>query len=214
MKTFRSWICVLVLAGAIAPASLAHAEGPPPGASEEEQHAYWTSRHHDLVERVRDANARLEAARDTYRHGIHRPRRDEARKTELQRAIAEAEAGLGEARRALDELPEEARRAGALPGWIREMEEVPSPSTLEQALVESATTPEDHAALAQKYRDRAARRRAQAEAHHAMGLAYAGTRISTPEQMRQHCEKMASLESQLADEYERLAAVHEAQSGP
>ena len=136
------------------------------------------------------------------------------RKPELQRAIAQAEADLGEARRALDELPEEARRAGALPGWIREMEEVPSPSTLERALLESATTPEEHAALAQEYRDRAARRRVQAQEHRSMALAYAGTRMKTPEQMQRHCEKMAGLENQLAEEYERLAAAHEAQSSP
>jgi hypothetical protein len=95
-------------------------KAPGPDASEEEQRAYWEARADDARARVANAQDRVAAAEESYQD--LRQRKNERGDTkakitsERDAAAAELEAAL---RYLEEELPEEARRAGALPGWIR-----------------------------------------------------------------------------------------------
>ncbi len=77
-----------------------------------------------------------------------------------------------------------------------------------QLLVESADTPQEHAALAKFYRSKAKEQRKEAERHRGMAKHYTG-KLTTVAAMKEHCEKTAALSDQLAAEYEALAKSHE-----
>jgi predicted RNase H-like nuclease (RuvC/YqgF family) len=107
----------------------ADAEGTPPQESAEAE-AYWRERMHsaktrveDLEERVRRYDAEAHKLENdfyswddgNYRDGVIKPAWDKKRE-ELETARRE----LAEAQKELAELPEKARKAGALPGWLRD----------------------------------------------------------------------------------------------
>jgi hypothetical protein len=81
-------------------------------------------------------------------------------------------------------------------------------ASLEQALVESATTPEQHAALAHYYEGKAAAARKEAGYHRAMGKSYSGGKGSQIAEMKAHCDKLASLSDDQAKEYDAMASMH------
>lgn len=81
---------------------------------------------------------------------------------------------------------------------------------LERAMVESASTPAQHAALARYYERKAASARQEAENHRAMGKSYAGTKLVDTVAMKQHCEKLAALYTDQAAQYDDLAKLHAA----
>lgn len=97
--------------------------GQPPGeaAPMEQREAYWRAKAKAARERVELAQQRVTAADYEYNNRRQRQRRRGEYRAEVS---AERDA----ARRELDEavqylevgLPEEARQAGALPGWLRE----------------------------------------------------------------------------------------------
>ena len=80
--------------------------------------------------------------------------------------------------------------------------------TLEQVLVESASTPQQHAALANYYSAKAADARKQAEYHRAMGKTYGGVKASELATMKDHCEKLAKLFDDEAKEFDAMAKMH------
>lgn len=86
---------------------------------------YWRKRVLEARERVAEARERFEAARQAYRDARQRnyPRGEAVEK--IERELQAAREALKQARADLEALPEEARRAGALPGWLR-VEEVPA----------------------------------------------------------------------------------------
>lgn len=214
MRPLLAWVFGLAVLGASALPASPDANEPPAGLSEERQMAYWQERARALAEQVRDATARLAAGREQYtriRH--HRRIRGEDKVTVLTE-IARAEADLGDAQAALERLPEEARRAGAPPGWLREFEGTTSSEDFAEELAAEARTPEAHLALARSLRARAARYRSMAERHREMGLAYDEARMRTASEQRKHCDRLAELETGVAEEYERLAKGHEAQAEP
>ncbi|MBC8647329.1 MAG: hypothetical protein H7X85_09220 [Thermoanaerobaculia bacterium] len=101
---------------------------PAPAASEEE--AKWRAAARNARERVETLKLRItqfegEEAKlqsdfyawddGQYRDGVIKPAWDR-KKAELE----EARKGLAEAEKELADLPEKARKAGALPGWLRE----------------------------------------------------------------------------------------------
>jgi hypothetical protein len=101
-----------------APAELG--EPPPAEAPEAEQEAYWRARAAQARARLAAAQARLAAAETEYQNlrQRHHDAGDPRGKVVSERDAARAE--LAAAQHALDvELPEDARQAGALPGWIR-----------------------------------------------------------------------------------------------
>jgi hypothetical protein len=80
--------------------------------------------------------------------------------------------------------------------------------SLEQVLIESASTPQQHAALANYYASKAAAARKEAEEHRAMGKAYGGVKASQAAMMKDHCDKLASLYDDEAKQYDMLASMH------
>jgi len=213
----RRWLVrmlILTLLVASAPTVSADPSEAPPAFSEEEQMAYWQGRGRALAERVRDASARLAAGREEYQRIRHHRRIRGEDKVAVLTEIARAEADLIEAQAALERLPEEARRAGAPPGWLPEFEGAAPLEDFAEELAAEARTPEAHLALARSLRARAARYRSMAERHREMGLAYDGSRMRTIGEQRKHCDRLAELEIGVAEEYERLAQGHETQAEP
>jgi hypothetical protein len=64
--------------------------------------------------------------------------------------------------------------------------------SLEQVLVESATTPQQHAALANYYAAKATAARKDAEEHRAMAKSYGGGKATQLAAMKDHCDKLAN----------------------
>jgi hypothetical protein len=85
-------------------------------------------------------------------------------------------------------------------------------SALEQLMVETATTPAQHKALAKYYHSKAAEAKAEADNHRSMLKSYSGVSVPMGKQQAEHCNKLASLSDSQAAEYEKLAASHEAQA--
>lgn len=210
----NGWPALLIASAllSLAPAALraADAPEPPPGASEEAQKVYWQDRARRLQEQIDDAVARLDHGRAEYARGRHHRKIRGEHKVDVLTEIARAEADLIEARRSLEQLPEQARRAGAEPGWLRDINVTPLPEDLEPLLIEAAGDPEQHRTVARLLRARAARLRDRAEGHREMGMAYEGTKFRNAEEQRRHCDRLAELEARTADEYERLAEGHDA----
>ena len=83
---------------------------------------------------------------------------------------------------------------------------------LEEVLIESASTPAQHQALATHFHAKAAAAREEAERHRSMAKSYGGTKLVAAEAQRQHCTDLAqSLDAQ-AKLYDELAAGHEAEA--
>ena len=96
-------------------------DAPTAGADDAEREAYWRARASQARNRVAAAEQRLADAQLDYQ----KLRQRRTQRGEPRAAISgEREAAQMELSAALryrdDELPDEARRAGALPGWVRE----------------------------------------------------------------------------------------------
>ncbi len=85
-------------------------------------------------------------------------------------------------------------------------------SSIEALLVEFASTPAEHKALAEHYRGKAAEARATAASHRSMGKNYAGGKLFERQKMKAHCDALAKQFEGVAQEYEKLAADHEAEA--
>jgi hypothetical protein len=79
---------------------------------------------------------------------------------------------------------------------------------LEKALIESASTPKEHAALAHYYEGKAAEARKAAEEHREMGKTYSGVKATQLAAMKDHCDKLAAADEAEAKEYDAMAAAH------
>jgi len=80
----------------------------------------------------------------------------------------------------------------------------------EQAMVEAAKTPADHAALATHFREEASKARSRSQHHELMAKAYSGKQGFTA--ARPHCLRLAKTYEEAAVEYERLAELHDAEA--
>jgi hypothetical protein len=84
---------------------------------------YWQKRYAQILVRAAGAERQLAMSRVAYRESRQRDRpRGEARQ-QLVVALQEAETEYEAASKLLAEFPEDARRAGIPPGWLREVEE-------------------------------------------------------------------------------------------
>jgi hypothetical protein len=81
-----------------------------------------------------------------------------------------------------------------------------------QVMVDSATTPAQHQALARYFRAKAADAKALAETHQAMSRSYSG-KPGELRNMKNHCDQIAKLNQDLAAQYESLAKAEEAAAG-
>ena len=83
---------------------------------------------------------------------------------------------------------------------------------LEQVLIESASTPAQHHALAQHFSAKAAAARREAERHRSMAKTYGGTKLVIAEAQREHCTDLAASYEAQATQYDAMAAAHEAEA--
>jgi len=106
-------LVALVLACA-APAALAQDEEP--------DRDYWVSRYEKLVSEVEGLRSKVDTLKLNYTRARTRnyPRGEALKELEADRDKAITE--LAEKEAELEEFPEEARRAGALPGWFRDLD--------------------------------------------------------------------------------------------
>lgn len=88
-----------------------------------------------------------------------------------------------------------------------------SSHSVEELLVEFASTPAEHRAVAAHFRAEAAEARREAARHRSMAKHYAGGKLMQREAARAHCERLAKRAEQSAAEYDGLAASHEAEAG-
>jgi hypothetical protein len=81
---------------------------------------------------------------------------------------------------------------------------------IESLIIKMASTPEQHRALADYYREKAAAARAAVATHKSMAASYAGGKLAHRAQMQEHCNKIIAANEALAKEYDALAAMHDA----
>lgn len=108
------------------------------------------------------------------------------------------------------------------PGWIVFLALVlsgspalaaqPAGGELDVFLVEQADTPQEHAALAAHFRDKAERQRGMAEHHRRMMEGYRHEKLALTRKQREHCRKLIRLNEELAAEYEAMAENHAAEA--
>ena len=80
--------------------------------------------------------------------------------------------------------------------------------SLEQVVVEMASTPEEHAALAAHYRAKANEARAQMRNPEGMVRPYNGGKLVLKQRMKRHCDNIVQEYATMAKEYEGLAQLH------
>ena len=90
-------------------------------------------------------------------------------------------------------------------GWAQ----APASDNLLQVMVDSASTPAQHKALARYFRAKAADAKALAEIHQSMSRSYSG-KPGEMRNMSKHCDQIAKLNQDLAAQYESLAKAEEA----
>ena len=82
---------------------------------------YWQKRYRELASLVTSLEQELENKRSAYTRNRHNRRLGGEAKSDLLAQIADLEKQLAKAERELQEFPEAARKAGALPGWFRDL---------------------------------------------------------------------------------------------
>ena len=90
--------------------------------------------------------------------------------------------------------------------------QAPASDNLLQIMVDSASTPAQHQALARYFRAQAADAKALAETHQAMSRSYSG-KPGELRNMNKHCDQIAKLNQDLAAQYETLAKAEDAAAG-
>ena len=88
------------------------------------------------------------------------------------------------------------------PGAILAQEE-----TLEQLVIEMASTAAEHKAVADYFTARAEEARREVRRHEGMARAYTTSKTPQP-QMRNHCQQLATKYEEIAAEYDELAKLH------
>jgi len=83
--------------------------------------------------------------------------------------------------------------------------------SLEKVLIETASTPAQHQALATFFRAKAAEAKQDAESHRNMTRWY-GSKNPVATKQSGHCKDIAAKFDELAKDYEALAAGHEAEA--
>lgn len=88
-------------------------------------------------------------------------------------------------------------------------EEGPS---LEQMVAEMAKTPAEHTALAEHYHAKAERARAAMRRHEQMNRAYGRGKQRSGPPASAHCKRLAKSYGAMANEFDELAKLHEAEA--
>lgn len=80
---------------------------------------------------------------------------------------------------------------------------------LEELLIEQATTPEQHQAVARYYRAKADAARKEAENHRAMRSAYVAGKYVEQRKFQEHCDQLIAHYEAVAKEFDTLATMHQ-----
>lgn len=80
---------------------------------------------------------------------------------------------------------------------------------IEHLVIEMASTPQEHQAVAHHYTMKAAEAREEASRHEGMARVYAGGGRNAQPRGRQHCENLAVKFEEIAGEYDELAKLHQ-----
>lgn len=91
--------------------------------SEEQLRLAWQQRYRDARKRVTEARKRVAESVNQYRLMRHRQHARGKAKAQIEDELLAARSELEAAEEELAALPELARRAGVLPGWLRELED-------------------------------------------------------------------------------------------
>ena len=111
----RALLGCLLAVGLFLPLVLRAADSP----AEARDRESWQQELREARQALAEARKRHEAAELAYKHMRHHNRGRGAAKAAILAEREEAAGALEEAERRLQELPEEARRAGVPPGWLR-----------------------------------------------------------------------------------------------
>ena len=84
---------------------------------------------------------------------------------------------------------------------------------LEAVVVEMASTPEQHQALAQYYRGRAKEARAESKRHEHMAHSYGAGKMVQRAKMKKHCENLVTSFAAQAKDLDELAVLHGKEAG-
>ena len=90
---------------------------------EEVEKARFQERYAELIQSVASAEVRAVESRAAYTKARQRNRLKGEYRELIMTEMEEAEAQLARLKKELDAFPEDARRAGVPPGWMREVEE-------------------------------------------------------------------------------------------
>jgi hypothetical protein len=114
-------VVIAVVAAALAIPTLIGAADDPPAdeVSYEAQKEMWQARFRAAREAVATQRVRRQEALDAYAQMRHRRRERGDEKQRILEELTASEVALEASENALEELFEEARRAGVPPGWIR-----------------------------------------------------------------------------------------------
>lgn len=89
----------------------------------------------------------------------------------------------------------------------------PPVSELEERMIESADTPQEHAKLADFFAKKAVQLREDAAFHRRMGRSYeAQTSTIRRLELKVHCDELANLDEAMAKQYAEMAALHRAEA--
>lgn len=80
-----------------------------------------------------------------------------------------------------------------------------------ELLVSAAVTPDEHLAAAEFYDAKARDARVEAARHREMGERYADGIMGDRKTQKEHCDRIAELHQEMAEEYEALARIHRAE---
>ena len=87
-----------------------------------EKKAYWQTRYRELLSDQRELRALVAQERELYADANRRNYRRGKKRHVHRDAMLEAQAELAEVEQKLSTIEDDARRAGALPGWLYEVE--------------------------------------------------------------------------------------------
>jgi chromosome segregation ATPase len=104
------------------------------------QKEMWQARFRAAREAVAEQQIRHREAVDAYKQMRHRRRQRGEEKQQILEELTAAEVAIEEAKSALEELYESARREGVPPGWMR-MQRGGAPAALEPAQDEESALP-------------------------------------------------------------------------
>lgn len=114
VRLFSAAALAAFVLGCVAPTAWAQDEEP--------DRDYWVGRYEKLVSEVEGLRAKVDQLKLNYTRARTRnyPRGEALKELEADRDQAIED--LAEKEAELEEFPEEARRAGALPGWFRDLD--------------------------------------------------------------------------------------------